>query len=72
MMTSQVRWRHHAIIYEFKKYVRDTTSVQKLKIVLAFNHKKTSFLAKTPKKVKCDVVIFFDIMTSLPKFKSFR
>ena len=49
-------------IYKFRKYVEDTTCVQKLKFVLTLKRKKTSVFRKNTKKAVYDDVIFiFDI-----------
>ena len=40
-----------ANIYEFQKYIENTTCVQKLKSVLAFKRKKPALFQKHQKKV---------------------
>ena len=37
-------------VYELKKYIEDTTCIRKLKFVVAYKQRKTTFFGKTAKK----------------------
>ena len=67
---SYVRWRHHTYFSEFKKYIEDTTCIQKLKFVFS-KSRKPVFYAKTAKKAVCEDVTF-DLLHEYPVFYALR